>query len=336
MSEFKFDALCIGNAITDVFSHVEESFLVEQSLIKGSMRLVDTDEAMRLYDLMGQTTRISGGSAGNTAAGIASLGGKPAFIGKVSKDEVGESYRHDMKNIGCHFPTAALEDGLPSGRSMILITPDSERTMNTYLGAATQLTPADITRDVVEQSAVTYMEGYLWDEEAAKQAFLVASDIAHEAGRLVSLSLSDSFCVDRFRDEFMQLIKEGRVDILFANEHELKALYQTSDIETAIALVREDCTLTALTLGSDGAMAISREETVHVPASEIEGGVRDLTGAGDLFASGFLFGLAQDLDLSDCAELGCICAGEVISHVGARPERPLVQIAEQNGFTLTV
>jgi len=334
MSEFKFDALCIGNAITDVFSHVEDSFLVDQSLVKGSMRLVDTDEALRLYDLMGQTTRISGGSAGNTAAGIASLGGTPAFIGKVADDEIGEVYRHDMNSIGAHFQTSPLHDDLASGRSMILITPDGERTMNTYLGSATKLTALDIDPEVVSNSAITYMEGYLWDEEAAKKAFLEASRVAHEAGKLVSLSLSDSFCVDRFRDEFLELIREDKVDILFANEHELKALYQTSDIETAIALVREDCTLTALTLGSEGAMAISREETVHVPATAIVGGVRDLTGAGDLFASGFLFGLARDFSLSDCAELGCLCAGEVISHVGARPEKPLNQIAEQSGFTL--
>ncbi len=248
MSEFKFDALCIGNAVTDVFSHVEDSFLVEQSLVKGSMRLIDTDEALRLYDKMGQTTRISGGSAGNTAAGIASLGGKPAYFGKVADDEIGDVYRHDMNNIGVHFNTGPLRDDLPSSRSMILITPDGERTMNTYLGSATKLTAFDIDRDVVASSEITYMEGYLWDEEAAKNAFLKASKIAHEAGKLVSLSLSDSFCVDRFRDEFLQLIQEDKVDILFANEHELKALYQTSDIETAIALVREDCTLTALTL----------------------------------------------------------------------------------------
>ncbi|MDX5592036.1 adenosine kinase [Pseudovibrio sp. SPO723] len=334
MSELKFDALCIGNAITDVFSHVEEDFLVKQNLHKGSMRLIDTDEALRLYDLMGQTVRISGGSAGNTAAGIASLGGAPAYIGKVALDEVGDNYGHDMRGIGVHFGTGPLRDGnLASGRSMILITPDGERTMNTYLGAATTLSPFDIDKDVVSAAAVTYMEGYLWDPEAAKQAFLEASKIAHNAGRRVSLSLSDSFCVDRFRNEFLSLIKENVVDLLFANEHELKALYETADLETAIAAVREDCTLTALTLGVEGAMAISREETVHVPATPVER-IADATGAGDLFASGFLFGLARDYDLASCAELGCLCAGEVISHVGARPERGLKGLAEQSGFEL--
>ncbi|MTI17883.1 adenosine kinase [Rhodobacteraceae bacterium RKSG542] len=334
MSELKFDALCIGNAITDVFAHVEEDFLVAQNLHKGSMRLIDTDEALRLYDLMGQTTRISGGSAGNTAAGIASLGGRPAYIGKVATDEVGEGYGHDMRGSGVHFDTAPLANSeLASGRSMILITPDGERTMNTYLGAATTLSPVDIDPEVVRASAITYMEGYLWDPEAAKQAFLEASKVAHGAGRRVSLTLSDSFCVDRFRSEFMGLIKDGIVDLLFANEHELKALYQTADLNTAINAVREDCTLTALTLGSEGAMAISREETVHVPASK-DVNVVDLTGAGDLFASGFMLGLSREQTLTACAELGCLCAAEVIAHVGARPSVPLKDHVTQQGFQL--
>ncbi|WP_068311145.1 adenosine kinase [Polycladidibacter hongkongensis] len=333
MSEFTFDALCIGNAITDVFSHVEEDFLAQQNLNKASMRLIDTEEALRLYDLMGQTTRISGGSAGNTAAGIASLGGKPAFLGKVANDEIGENYGHDMRGTGVHFDTPPLREDLGSGRSMILITPDGERTMNTYLGAATKLSPFDVDKDVVSGAFVTYMEGYLWDEELAKQAFLEAAKVAHEADRIVALSLSDSFCVDRFRQEFLTLLRDGTVDLLFANEHELKSLYETSDLEAAIASVREDCDLTALTLGSEGAMAISREETVHVPATEVAQ-VSDLTGAGDLFASGFLLALARDKSLSECAELGCLCAGNIIEHVGARPEKPLKQFAEQEGFKL--
>ncbi|WP_310621851.1 adenosine kinase [Flexibacterium corallicola] len=334
MSEIQFDALCIGNAITDVFSHIQDDFLVTQNLHKGSMRLVDTNEALRLYDLMGQTIRISGGSAGNTAAGIASLGGKPAYIGKVSNDEVGSNYAHDMSGTGVYFNTPPLAEGeMASGRSMILITPDGERTMNTYLGAATKLSPADIDPEIVKASAITYMEGYLWDPEMAKKAFIKASEIAHSEGRLVSLSLSDSFCVDRFHDEFNGLIKEGIVDLIFANEHELKALYQTADLKTAIAAAKRDCPLTALTLGAEGAMAISKEEIVHVPASE---GVNvvDLTGAGDLFASGFMLGLARKLSLAECADLGCICASEVITHVGARPEKQLKNVALQSGFEL--
>ncbi|MBA5776099.1 adenosine kinase [Stappia sp. F7233] len=331
MTDTRFDALCIGNAICDVFSHVEEDFLSRENLVKGAMRLIDTAEAVRLYDQMGQTVRISGGSAGNTAAGIASLGGKPAYVGKVAEDELGQSYAHDMRGVGVHFATQPLANRAPTARSMILITPDGERTMNTYLGACVELSPEDIDPDTVRAAAVTYMEGYLWDPPAAKQAFLRAAEIAHAAGRRVSLTLSDAFCVDRYRPEFLALMRDGIVDLLFANEHELRSLYETSDLQTAIDAVREDCRLTALTLGGEGAMAISREETVHVPArKDIE--VVDLTGAGDLFASGFLFGMARDFDLTTSTELGCLCAAEVIGHVGARPERNLADLARQEGF----
>ncbi|NRG16547.1 adenosine kinase [Rhizobiales bacterium] len=331
MTELRFDALCIGNAICDVFAHVEEDFLRREEMVKGSMQLIDTDTAVKLYDKMGQTVRISGGSAGNTAAGIASLGGKPAYVGKVAEDELGHAYRHDMRGTGVHFETAALKDGAPTARSMILITPDGERTMNTYLGACVELSPEDIDAEDVRASAITYMEGYLWDPPAAKKAFLHASEIAHKAGRRVSLTLSDSFCVDRYRSEFISLMRDGIVDLLFANEHELKALYETADLDTAIAAVREDCTLTALTVGERGAMAISREETVHVPAAKVDD-VVDLTGAGDLFAAGFMFGLSRDLGLTACAEIGCLCAAEVIGHVGARPEKSLSDLVTQAGF----
>ncbi|MES0810291.1 adenosine kinase [Roseibium sp. SCPC15] len=331
MTETRFDALCIGNAICDVFAHVEEDFLLQENLIKGSMRLIDTEEAVRLFEKMGQTVRVSGGSAGNTAAGIASLGGTPAYFGKVAEDELGDSYSHDMNGTGVYFNTPRLREWKPTARSMILITPDGERTMNTYLGACTEFGPSDVDEDVVAASAVTYMEGYLWDPEEAKKAFLKAAEVAHLNGRKVALTLSDSFCVDRYRSEFLSLISDKVVDLLFANEHELKALYQTGDIDTAIAAAKESGALTALTLGSEGAMAISPEETVKVSAQNVEN-VVDLTGAGDLFASGFLFGLARDYKLSDAAELGCLCAANVISHVGARPERPLKNIAAQGGF----
>ena len=331
MTNVTYDALCIGNAICDVFAHVEDDFLVAENLVKASMRLIDTGEALRLYDKMGQTVRISGGSAGNTAAGIASLGGKPAYLGKVARDELGDSYAHDMKGTGVYFNTDPLVGGAPTARSMILITPDGERTMNTYLGACVELSPKDVDPTVVAASAVTYMEGYLWDPPAAKRAFLEAARIAHENGRKVGLTLSDAFCVDRYRDEFQGLLRDGVVDLMFANEHELKSLYQTADLDTAIAAARETCKLTALTLGSNGAMAITREETVHAPALKVSE-VVDLTGAGDLFASGFLFGLARDFDLKTSTELGCLCASTVITHVGARPERPLKAVAEQAGF----
>ena len=331
MTDIQFDALCIGNAICDVFSHVEEDFLVAENLVKGSMRLIDTDEAVRLYDKMGQTVRISGGSAGNTAAGIASLGGSPAYFGKVAEDELGNSFWHDMNATGVHFHTPRLKEGKPTARSMILITPDGERTMNTYLGACTEFAPADIDPDVTAAAAATYMEGYLWDPEEAKKAFLKAAEIAHANGRRVGITLSDSFCVDRFRPEFLGLIADGVVDLVFANEHELKALYQTADLDTAISAARDNGTITALTLGSEGAMAISREETVKVPAQTATE-VVDLTGAGDLFAAGFLFALARDYQLKHAAELGCACAASVISHVGARPEKPLKDMAAQMGF----
>jgi sugar/nucleoside kinase (ribokinase family) len=333
MTSQTFDALCIGNAICDVFAHVEEDFLARESLVKGSMRLIDTEEAVRLYEKMGQTTRISGGSAGNTAAAVASLGGKTAYFGKVAKDDLGDAYRHDMRGTGVHFETPALIDGVPTARSMILITPDGERTMNTYLGACVELSENDVDPQVVAASAFTYMEGYLWDPPAAKRAFLKAAEIAHGAGRKVSLTLSDSFCVDRYRSEFLTMMRDGTIDLLFANEHELRALYETADVDTAIAAVREDCALTALTLGAEGAMAISREKTVRVPAQKVDE-IVDLTGAGDLFAAGFLVAQSRDYDLSMSAELGCLCAAEVIGHVGARPERALRQIAAEGGFSI--
>lgn len=331
MTETKFDALCIGNAICDVFAHVEEDFLVQEGLVKGSMRLIDTEEAVRLFEKMGQTVRVSGGSAGNTAAGIASLGGRPAYFGKVAEDELGDSYYHDMNGTGVYFNTPRLREWKPTARSMILITPDGERTMNTYLGACTEFSPSDVDEEVVASAAVTYMEGYLWDPEEAKKAFLKAAEVAHQNGRKVALTLSDSFCVDRYRSEFMGLMAEKVVDLLFANEHELKALYQTSDLDTAIAAAGDSGALTALTLGKEGAMVINGSETVKVSAQSVDN-VVDLTGAGDLFASGFLFGLARDYKLSHAAELGCLCAANVISHVGARPERPLKNVAAQGGF----
>lgn len=331
MTDIRFDALCIGNAICDVFSHVEEDFLVAEDLVKGSMRLIDADEAVKLFGKMGQTVRVSGGSAGNTAAGIASLGGRPAYFGKVAEDELGDSYYHDMNGTGVYFNTSRLREWKPTARSMILITPDGERTMNTYLGACTEFGPADVDEEVVAASAITYMEGYLWDPEEAKKAFLAAAEIAHKHDRKVALTLSDSFCVDRYRSEFKGLLSDGVVDLMFANEHEIKALYQTGDLDSAIEAARTSGAMTVLTLGEHGAMVITKDDEVKVQAQTVDN-VVDLTGAGDLFASGFLFGLARDYSLKNAAELGCICASSVISHVGARPERPLQNLANQNGF----
>jgi adenosine kinase len=331
MAEAKYDVLTIGNAIVDVLAHTEEDFLVREGLVKGSMRLIDGAEAERLYDHMGTTQLISGGCAGNTAAGVASFGGRAAFIGKVADDELGRFYRHDMHALGIAFPTSALTDGTPTARSMILITPDGERTMNTNLAACQELTPADIDRETVEGAAVTYLEGYLWDPPKAKEAFRIAARIAHDAGRKVAMTLSDSFCVDRFRDEFLELMRTGQLDIVFANQHEALSLYQTGDFETAMSCIEEDVALAVVTMSAEGSMAISGGRRVNVPAAKVER-IADLTGAGDLYASGFLYGLSRNYPHEVCGRLGSLAAAEVIGHIGARPVASLKQLAGQAGL----
>jgi sugar/nucleoside kinase (ribokinase family) len=329
----RVDVLGIGNAIVDVMARIEEDFLLREKLVKSSMRLVDTAESERLYRLMPPSIEASGGCAGNTAAGVASFGGKAAFIGKIAPDQLGDIYRHDMRTIGIHFDTPRLVGGDPTARSMILITPDGERTMNTYLGASQQLAPADIDRATVEAARVTYLEGYLWDRPLAKDAFRKASAVAHEAGRQVSLTLSDAFCVDRFRDEFIGLIRDGSVDVLFANESELKSLYRTSSFEEALAAVRSDGKLAAVTVGADGAYVVTRESVDLVPAFPVER-IIDTTGAGDQFAAGFLYGLARGLPAKVAGELGNLAAAEVISHIGPRPAVSLAGLARRSGFDI--
>jgi adenosine kinase len=331
MAETSFDVLTIGNAIVDVLAHTEEDFLVREGLVKGSMRLIDGAEADRLYDHMGAAQLISGGCAGNTAAGIASFGGRAAFIGKVADDELGRFYRHDMKALGIAYPTGALGDGSPTARSMILITPDGERTMNTYLGACQELSPADIDHATVKGAAITYLEGYLWDPPKAKEAFRIAARIAHGAGRKVAMTLSDSFCVDRFRDEFLELMRTGQLDIVFANQHEAMSLYQTSDLETALSCIGEDVPLAVVTMSAEGSLAISDGRRIKIPAAKIER-IVDLTGAGDLYASGFLYGLSRGYPHQVCGRLGSLAAAEVIGHVGARPVESLKQLAGQAGL----
>jgi sugar/nucleoside kinase (ribokinase family) len=331
MTDAKFDVLGIGNAIVDVIAKTEDDFLVREKLIKGSMRLIETDEAERLYGLMGQAIQTSGGCAGNTAAGVASLGGRAAFIGKVADDELGRVYRHDMRALGIHFATPPLVGGDPTARSMILITPDGERTMNTYLGASEQLSPPDIDETTVAAARITYLEGYLWDRPLAKDAFRKAAAVAHRAGRQVALTLSDSFCVDRFREEFLSLIRDGSVDILFANAAEMHSLYQTADFDMALALVRKDAKLAAVTVGGDGAFVASRDAIEMVPSRPVDTLV-DTTGAGDLFAAGFLYALARDLPHATCAAFGHLAAAEVISHIGPRPATSLRELAEQSGL----
>jgi sugar/nucleoside kinase (ribokinase family) len=331
MVQADFDVLGIGNAIVDILASTEDDFLVREGLSKSSMHLIDAARADALYQHMGPAIEASGGSAGNTTAGVTSLGGRAAFIGKVADDAFGAIYRHDMKAQGVHFETAPLIDGAPTARSMILITPDGERTMNTYLGACQALGPGDIDADIVHRAAITYLEGYLWDPPEAKKAFVHAAEIAHAAGRKVSISLSDAFCVDRYRSEFLDLLRSRTVDIVLANDSEIRSLYETSDLDAAVVALKSDCALAAVTIGGDGALVVTREETIHVPATPVET-IVDLTGAGDLFAAGFLFGVARGMALTDAGRLGTLAASEVIGHIGPRPATSLLDMARAAGM----
>ncbi|WP_350335793.1 adenosine kinase [Coralliovum pocilloporae] len=333
MTDTKFDVLGIGNAIVDIIARENDDFLASHDMVKGSMMLIDEAQADSIYNDMGPATEISGGSAGNTIAGVASFGGRAAYFGKVADDELGRIFRHDIRAIGVHFETAPLTEGLGTARSMILVTPDGERTMNTFLGACGALGPDDIDAEIVGASAITYMEGYLWDPEEAKKAFLKAADIAHARGRKTALTLSDSFCVDRYRDEFIGLLRDNHIDYLFANEAELKSLYQTSDFQSAVDAIRKDCALAAVTIGEKGALAIAGDAVYESSAFPVEE-IVDLTGAGDLFAAGFMTALTRDKSLDDALELGCLAASEVISHLGARPNTSLKELAGQKGIEL--
>ncbi len=316
-----FDVLGIGNAIVDVISRADDAFLARHSLTKGSMMLIDEARAETLYSAMGPGIEVSGGSCGNTMAGVASFGGKGAYIGKVRNDQLGQVFGHDLRSIGVSFETSAATSGPSTARCLILVTPDAQRTMNTYLGACTGLGPSDIDTKVVAAAEVTYVEGYLWDEPEAKKAVLKAFDTAHAAGKLVSITLSDSFCVDRYRDEFRALVRD-KIDILFGNEAEIKSLYQVDSFEKALEATRKDAKIAALTRSEKGSVVIKGSETYAVPAAPVAK-VVDTTGAGDLYASGFLYGFTRGKPLAECARLGGIAAAEIISHVGARPETPL-------------
>jgi sugar/nucleoside kinase (ribokinase family) len=330
MTQSKFDVLTIGNAIVDVIAKVDDTFVSREQLVKGSMNLIDEARAEQLYAHMGPATEISGGSAGNTAAGVASFGGRAAYFGKVKDDQLGAIYAHDMKSIGVHFTTPKATEGPATARSFILVTPDGERTMNTYLGACVNLGVADVDKAVVEGAKVTYMEGYLFDKPEAKAAFRAAAQIARAAGRLTSITLSDSFCVERHRDDWLDLIKSS-IDIVFANESEIKSLYQTQNFDGAASAIAKDCPLAVLTRSHKGCVVVRGDERVTVPAHPVEH-VVDVTGAGDLFASGFLFGHTHGKPLRQCASLGALAASEIISHTGARPEVNLLQLARDNGL----
>jgi sugar/nucleoside kinase (ribokinase family) len=313
----EFDVVGVGNALVDVIAHADDGFIHEHELVKGSMTLIDTDRALYLYRALGSAVEMSGGSAANTMTGVASLGGKAAYLGKVSDDDLGNVFGHDLRAVGVQFRPGAPEADTPTGRCIIVVTPDAQRTMNTYLGVSSLLQPSDIHEETVALGKVLYMEGYLYDRPAAKEAFRAAAAVAHANGRQVSLTLSDSFCVDRHRDDFGALVSD-EVDILFGNEDELLSLYQVDSFDAAVAAVRRDCHLAVITMGKEGCVVVSKDETVFAPAEPVEH-VLDTTGAGDLFAAGFLFGHTRDRSLQDCAKLGAIAAAEVISHVGPRP-----------------
>lgn len=326
MPDPRLDVLCIGNAIVDVIADASDDFLGQEGLVKGSMRLIDADEAERLYSHMGPAHQVSGGSAGNTAAGVAALGGRAGFIGQVALDQLGDFYRHDLTSTGVEFITPSADVGVPTARSMILVTPDGHRTMNTFLGAAQHLPKAALDETQIQGSAILYLEGYLWDPETPRYAMIRAIEVAREVGRKVAFTLSDTFCVDRHRDGFNQLIDGGRIDILFANQAEIEALAGVAHLESAVAAIAPKVETLVVTRSEEGALAIQGGQRADVPAEPIRQLV-DTTGAGDLFAAGFLFGAARGNPLDQSLRLGAICAAEVIQHYGARPEADLRALA---------
>ena len=326
MTDPRFDVLCIGNAIVDVIADATDDFLGQQRLDKGSMRLIDEGEAVRLYAEMGPGREVSGGSAGNTAAGLAAFGLRAAFIGQVATDELGDIYRHDIEAGGIAFLAPARGDVGATARSLVLVTPDAQRTMNTFLGAAQRLEVKDVDMAAVADAAILYLEGYLWDPAEPRAAMEAAIDAAHAAGRKVAFTLSDSFCISRHRADFLRLIDDGRIDILFANEAEITELAGEADFDAAVAAVAPKVATLVVTRSEHGAIAVSGADRASVPAEPIERLV-DTTGAGDLFAAGFLAGQARGLGLEASLKLGAIAAAEVIQHYGARPEKDLKALA---------
>jgi sugar/nucleoside kinase (ribokinase family) len=333
MTASQYDVLGIGNAIVDVIARAEDDFLVAQGMHKGTMALIDEARAQAIYAAMGSAVESSGGSAANTIVGVASFGARAAFIGKVRNDELGTTFAHDIRAAGVAFDTKPADKGPSTARCYIMVTPDGERTMNTYLGAAQDLRPSDIDETQVASAAVTYLEGYLWDPPQAKEAFVRAAGIAHKAGRRVALTLSDAFCVDRYRTEFLDLIRKGTVDIVFANERELHSLYETADFDTAVKALRGEARLAVVTRSEKGCVVVSRDAVEAVAAEPVEQ-IADVTGAGDLFAAGFLVGLSRGKDHRTAARLGSLAAAEVIQHIGARPAVSLKARAAELGLAV--
>jgi sugar/nucleoside kinase (ribokinase family) len=322
------DALTIGNALVDVLATVDEGFLVRENIVKGSMNLVDIKRSKHLHSLVNSRTEMSGGSAANTAYGLASLGGKAGFIGKISADRLGESFSHDLDTVGVKFFPGVTCETEDTGRCLIVVTPDGNRTMNTFLGAASLLDAADISKTAVQSAAVVFLEGYLFDKDAAKEAFRTAAGYAHAAGRKVALTLSDSFCVDRHRADFLSLVRND-IDILFSNEDELKALYQVDSINDGLHQLRDNCEFAAVTRNEHGSVVIDGDEVVIIDAEPVDS-VVDATGAGDMYAAGFLYGFVRGKPIEQCGKIGSIVASEVITHMGPRPLVPLTTVVPKS------
>lgn len=332
MTETSYDVLGVGNAIVDVLAQVDEAFITTHELAKDAMLLIDEERATSLYAAFPPSEEISGGSAANSLAGVASFGARGAYIGKVANDQLGEVFAHDLRAAGVAYDTAPLEGGPATARCLIAVPPDARRAMNTFLGASALMDEADIDQKLVKASTVTFLEGYLFDREEAKRAFVRAAEYARAADRRVALTLSDIFCVERHRDSFRQLVK-NHVDVLFANEAELKSLYETEDFDAALASVRAETRVAAVTRSEKGAVIVSGDDEARVPATTVEK-VVDTTGAGDLFAAGFLTGYSRGADLETCGRLGVIAAGEIISHMGARPQVSLADLAAKAGVSI--
>jgi len=330
MAAKTYDVVGIGNAIVDIIARCDDAFLSKRDLDKGFMRLIDADDAASLYEEMGPATERSGGSVANSIAGLASFGASCGFIGRVAADQFGGIFRHDIRSLGIEYTTEPAVDGEPTARCLILVTPDGERTMNTFLGASVDLTAADIDPHLIGAAKFVYLEGYLFDKDAAKSAFHEAARLAKESGAKVALSLSDPFCVDRHREDFRALVKDG-ADIVFANEKEITSLYETNTFLEAADAALQDCEMAVLTRSEAGSLIVSSGETTEIPADPVSQ-VVDATGAGDLYAAGFLYGLARRLPLETCGRLGSLAAAEAISHIGARPEANLVELAKSRGL----
>ena len=325
----KLDVLAIGNAIVDVIATADEAFLASEGLAKGSMQLIDAAEATQLYGRMRSAREISGGSGANAAVGIAALGSSAAFVGRVADDQLGQVFAHDIRAAGVNYLTPFADTGNPTARCLILVTPDAQRTMNTFLGASQDLSREDVDYDLVKEAGITYLEGYLWDPPAPREAMVVALEVARANGRKVAFTLSDAFCVERHRQDFRDLA-DGRVDILFANEVEICSLYQVADFDSAARAIAGKLPIAVITRSEKGAVVLAGGQAIEVPAEPVAR-IVDTTGAGDLFAAGFLHGLAQGRDLNICAQFGAIAAAEVISHYGARPEADLRALTARLG-----